>query len=94
SRLVSVVHGTPEQLHTRFAHYGVWTLGQIAAVAANGGASALLIADTERLNRPVGHDRLQQLARRAVCRLGPLLSPTAVPDSLFEAAYTEGIARG
>lgn len=94
SRLVSVVHGTPEQLHTRFAHYGVWTLGQIATVATNGGASALLIADTERLNRPVGHDRLEQLARRADCRLGPLLSPRAVPASLFEAAHTEGIARG
>lgn len=94
SRLVGIIHGTPVQLHTRFAHYGVWTLGQIATAATNGAASALLIADTERLDRPVGHDRLEQLAHRADRRLGPLLSPTAVPASFYEAVYTEGSARG
>lgn len=94
SRLVGVTTGDPELLYARFARYGVWSLQQVTKAARGSGVvSALRIADTERLTRPVPFERLHDLATEKSCQIGTLLSPTAIPAELYEAIYLEGAGR-
>lgn len=63
SQLELVVEGTPEELHRRFQHLGVWTEDRIRTVAGSKGvAQALCFTNTEPFVHAVGVNTLRRIA--------------------------------
>jgi GNAT superfamily N-acetyltransferase/predicted nucleic acid-binding protein len=89
SSLVEVRDGSPEDLHRRFRHLGVWTLEQIRASSPHPMRRALRVTDTHLLPWPVSLDRLRSLAEARGQRL-QLQSPCRVTPDLFETILREG----
>lgn len=93
SQLDSVVVGTPEELHTRFRHLGVWDEATIARAARNGDAQALRFTNTEIFPYSVSRSRLRALASENGIRGVPPQGPRLLPAKLFAAIYREGQSR-
>lgn len=83
SQLESVSEGTPDELHERYRHLGVWELPQIRAASRKGRAQALRFINTEVFPRPVPLDRVREVARVP-------LRPTLISADQFEMLYGEG----
>lgn len=63
SQLELVVNGSPEELHQRFRHLGVWTEQQVQAAAGRRGiAQALQFTSTEAFRHPVEIAALRRIA--------------------------------
>jgi GNAT superfamily N-acetyltransferase len=92
SQLDSVVTGTPEELHSRYRHLGVWDLGKIMQASRDGQVQALRFTNTE----PLAHIPLPRLRRIAAAH-GHLArhpqGPLRVSAELFAALYQEGRPR-
>ncbi len=93
SQLDAVVDGTPEELHSRFQHLGVWNERTIAQAAHDGKAQALRFTNTEIFTNPVSVERFQQLAETHGGSTQPPVGPRRISTELFAAIYQEGLAR-
>ncbi|MFC0860921.1 GNAT family N-acetyltransferase [Sphaerimonospora cavernae] len=93
SQLDSVVSGTPDELHTRFRHLGVWDKKTIERAAHDGRAQALRFTNTEIFPHRVSRDHLRQLADLHGVRAIPPRGPLLIPAELFAAVYKEGRAQ-
>jgi GNAT superfamily N-acetyltransferase len=89
SRLEEVVVDSPQTLHGRFQHLGVWKRSQVEKVSRHGLALALRFADTELFPHPVPLRLLRQFATRINHQL-VFQAPQQVPSELFAAVYREG----
>jgi hypothetical protein len=90
SLLEQLVVDTPEALHQRFHHLGVWRLRHIKdAASGTGRAQALRFADTELLPHPIRLPHLRRLASSHGHTL-VLVSAQALPPGLFATLYREG----
>lgn len=86
SHLESVVEGTPQELHTRYRHLGVWELSQVEGAAKNGRVQALRFTNTELLPHAIPLVRV-----RAVTSVPR--SPLRITSSVFAQLYNEGRGR-
>jgi hypothetical protein len=93
SQLDAVHHASPEELHSRFQHLGVWNLKTVTDAARNGVAEALRFTNTELFPHPVSRRRLAQLGTDNGVSGAPPQSPRRTSPELFEAIYTEGMGR-
>lgn len=85
SQLEAVTEGSPEALHERFRHLGVWQLQQVQAASRGGQAQALRFANTEVFQSPVPLARLRQITRVP-------LGPTELTAEQFTKLYSAGTA--
>ncbi|MFF0769872.1 GNAT family N-acetyltransferase [Nonomuraea wenchangensis] len=92
SRLEEVTIDTPQILHGRFQHLGVWNRQQVIDASRSGKALALRFADTELFKSHVPLKRLRQIADTLGHSL-PLRSVSKISPELFAAIYEEGQAR-
>jgi GNAT superfamily N-acetyltransferase/predicted nucleic acid-binding protein len=89
SRLEEVVHGTPDELHRRFRHLGVWTRSEVrAAVDGSGFVLGLVVADTEVFPRPVPTSRVAALGTQSGQPFQPRCAQE-LPSDVFAAVYRE-----
>jgi len=89
SQLDSVDTGTPEELHSRYRHLGVWDLSKILQASRHGQVQALRFTNTE----PLVHIPLPRLRRIAAAyghRAVPPQGPQRLSADLFAALYQEG----
>jgi GNAT superfamily N-acetyltransferase len=93
SQLDAVHHASPEELHSRFQHLGVWNLNNVKEAARNGVAEALRFTNTELFPHPVSLRRLAQLGTDNGVSGAPPQSPRRTSPELFAAIYTEGMGR-
>ncbi|WP_033346509.1 GNAT family N-acetyltransferase [Catenuloplanes japonicus] len=93
SALDSVVEGSPDDLHSRFRHLGVWDRSSVWGVAREQRAQALRFTNTEILARPVPRRRLADLLRQHGLAAQAPQGPMRVPAALFAAIYREGVER-
>lgn len=91
SQLDTVTNATPEELHSRFRHLGVWTLDRVKAAARDGVAQALLFTNTEILPRPIGRSQHRRIAAAHAEHDTPY-QPQLISSELFTAIYLEGQA--
>lgn len=91
SRLMEVVEGPAETLHSRFQHLGVWELSHVLEKAHKGNILAMRFADTEIFERPVTLRRMRQLASDTRHSL-VLRSPSRIPEHMFEHIYAEAFS--
>lgn len=92
SRLEEVTIESPQILHGRFQHLGVWDREQVKKASKGGKALALRFADTEIFKRHIPYRRLQEIATT----LGhpfQVQSVSKISSDLFAAIYEEGQAR-
>lgn len=87
SLLEEIVEDTPERLHDRFRHLGVWNLAQLQQVARGGVVQALRFANTETFDKPIA----LSLVRR-VLGAAPQ-GPMSVASTAFAELYMAGHAR-
>jgi hypothetical protein len=92
ARLISTHVNTPEVLHARFSHLGVYELDNVRSASSDEYASALRFSDIEILRRPVNYERLAQIAPD--CQTGTLQSVTEINEQAFSAIYLEGVRGG
>jgi hypothetical protein len=94
SHLDLVVTDTPDQLHARFRHLGVWDKIDVQKAARDGQAQALRFINTEIFPRPVPRARLSALAHaHGLSPAMPPPGPRRLPADLFAAIYQEGQAQ-
>ena len=84
SLLEEVVEGTPEELHSRFRHLGVWQLEEIQKASRGSSVQALRFSNTELLPRPVSLSRL-----RALGFVAPQ-APLQIDSDAYAALYRDG----
>jgi len=89
SQLDEVVTGSPDELHSRFRHLGVWSIGRIEAAAHDGVVQALRFSNTEIFPRPVGLRRLRELGKAHEEYALPQ-GPLTISSALFADLYAEG----
>lgn len=89
SLLEEVVTGSPEELHSRFRHLGVWSIDRITDSARGGVVQALRFTNTEILPRPIGLERLRTLGDASDEHPVPQ-APRRISGALFAALYREG----
>jgi GNAT superfamily N-acetyltransferase len=93
SQLDDVADGTPDELHSRFQHLGVWSIDQIRGATRNGTVQALRFSNTEVFPRPVALKRLRQLGELHGEHVVPQ-GPLRISSALFAALYREGRGNG
>lgn len=93
SQLDAVHHASPEDLHSRFQHLGVWNLNNVKDAARNGMAEALRFTNTELFPHPVSLRQLAKLGADNGVSGAPPQSPRRTSPELFAAIYTEGMGR-
>jgi hypothetical protein len=86
SQLENVAEGTPQELHTRYRHLGVWELSQVESAAKNGRVQALRFTNTELLPHAIPLVRV-----RAVTSVPR--SPMRISSTVFAQLYKEGRGR-
>lgn len=89
SQLDDVVTGTPDELHSRYRHLGVWSIEQVRASARHGQVQALRFANTEIFPRAIGLSRLRELAGTHQEHAVPQ-APRKISSALFLSIYGEG----
>jgi GNAT superfamily N-acetyltransferase len=89
SQLEEVVTGSPDELHSRFRHLGVWNIDRITDAAHEGVVQALRFTNTEVFPRPIGLTRLRALGAARDEYLIPQ-GPLRISSALFAALYREG----
>jgi hypothetical protein len=92
SQLDSVVTDTPQELHSRYRHLGVWDLGTILQASRDGQVQALRFTNTEPLAQ-IPLPRLRKIATAHGHRSVPPQGPVRLPAELFAALYQEGRPR-
>ena len=93
SLLEQVVTATPDALHSRFRHLGVWERRDLDASVRHGQAQALRFTNTEVLPVQLDRARLDNLAEQHRHTLA-LQSLHKIPTELFSAIYREGRRTG
>ncbi|MGJ9422584.1 GNAT family N-acetyltransferase [Aeromicrobium sp. CF3.5] len=95
SRLVETVTGAPNNLHRRFARFGVYNAADVRGAASRSGlVQVLRFADTELFTRPVTLDHVQRLAAAHSKRPKlVLVSAQRIDDELFAMIYRKGTGR-
>jgi GNAT superfamily N-acetyltransferase len=84
---------TPENLHSRYSHYGVFTLSHLRAAAKGKPVmQALTVSDTELFDTPIGEHSYQAMRRE---QPGPaaFYGPQPVSNDLFSTLYQAGHAQ-
>jgi GNAT superfamily N-acetyltransferase len=89
SQLESIHVGTPEDLHSRFRHLGVWTEPQLRDVARDGQVQALRFTNTEVLQH-ITLRRLRTVAASIEQTFTAPQGPLRITPGLFAAIYQEG----
>lgn len=89
SRLEEVAIDSPQSLHGRFQHLGVWSRQQVVDASKGGKALALRFADTELFQSHVPLRRIRQIATTFGQPL-QLQSVSKISSDLFAALYKEG----
>jgi hypothetical protein len=89
SLLDAIDTGTPEELHTALAQYGVFRLEDIQNAAKNGVAQALRLSDSEMFPSEVTKRTYDDLRARTG---GPktIVAPVKLSNDLFAAIYALG----
>ncbi|SEH00362.1 Acetyltransferase (GNAT) family protein [Nonomuraea solani] len=89
SRLEEVTVDSPQALHGRFQHLGVWSRQQVINASKGGKALALRFSDTELFQHHVPLRRMRQIATTFGQTL-QLQSVSKISSDLFAAIYKEG----
>jgi len=84
SQLDDVVVGTPEELHDRYQHLGVWRLDQLREASKEGKLQALRFSNTELFDPGVPLNRLKAFG----VHITP--GPRRIGPDLFADIYREG----
>jgi hypothetical protein len=92
SQLDEVMTGSPDELHSRFRHLGVWSVERIKEAARHGLVQALRFSNTEVFSRPVGLKRLRELGKDHEEHALPQ-GPLRISSALFADLYAEGGGR-
>jgi hypothetical protein len=92
SQLDSVDTGTPDELHSRYRHLGVWDLGKILQASRDDQVQALRFTNTEQLAH-IPLPRLRRIAAAHGHRAGHPQGPQRLSADLFAALYREGRSR-
>jgi GNAT superfamily N-acetyltransferase len=91
SQLDAVHVGSPDELHSRFQHLGVWNLENVTQATSRGKVQALRFTNTELFRNHVTLPRFRKLAKaRGQSDTAPM-SPRRISSDLFAAIYREGM---
>ncbi|GIH16043.1 hypothetical protein Raf01_42150 [Rugosimonospora africana] len=90
SQLDAVVTATPDELHSRFQHLGVWDKNTIRKAARGDRVQALRFSNTEVFPTSVPRHRMRALAQRYGLPGHAPQGPLRIPTELFTAIYEEG----
>ena len=84
SQLEEIVEGSPEDLHSRFRHLGVWRLEQVQKASQGNVVQAFRFANTELFPRPIPLSDLRSMGIVAP------QAPLQVRSDAYLALYREG----